>query len=433
MKKSMKKMALGIMTTGTLVVPLAIVASCGSSVADKVDDFPIEAKENPKVWTIDIEGQKYKEYKTLSKVFDGLDAKSFENVVASLEEDTSGRSEKNVIILTAKSGYTIQGEKSISSVDFVPKPPILEITPVPKTPTDITGSELFDVNNFDLLQKLFEGLEYDDLENIDARLNRITSRNVNTSSNSTEYTITLIAKGEFYFVDPEDEKNQIKELTSQVFSVKDIDLKLTIKDKNDLKILKSDIENDNYKSLKTLQKLFNGLDEQNWNNVQVEISDSVIDFDRAYLVTLIAADGYKINGRYTLVSEEFTLPRLLNISPQQVVPNNITHLDLKDLKGNDKDKQLNILSRVFQGIKEADLADLDIEITNMFDNTNIIRVNGSYTITLKVKTDSNVVFLDQNSKEVKQITSKVITIVPVPYQMSIIEKPKIYAIDILGD
>ncbi|MGL5590954.1 MAG: hypothetical protein ACRDCH_02690 [Metamycoplasmataceae bacterium] len=431
MKKSIKKMALGIMTTGTLVVPLTIVASCGSSVADKVDDFEIEPKQNPKVWTVDIEGNKYKEYKTLSKVFEGLDTKSFDNVVASLQKDASGRSDKNVIILTAKSGYTIKGEKSISSVDFIPKPPALEITPIPKTPADITGSELFDVNNIDLLQKLFEGIEYDDLENIETRLNKITYRNVNNNSNSTEYTITLIAKGEFYFVDSEDKDNKIKELTSGIFSVQDIPLNITIKDKP--KILKSDIENDNYKSLKTLQKLFDGLNEQNWNNVQVEISDSIIDFNKAYLVTLIAADGYKINGRYTLVSEEFILPRLLDISPQAVVPNDITHLDLKNLEGNDENKKLTLLSKIFQGIKGVDLTDLDIEITNLLDNTNTIRVNGSYTITLKVKTESNVVFLDEDSKEVKQITSKVITIVPVPYQMSIIERPTIYAIDILNN
>ncbi|MGL5618007.1 MAG: InlB B-repeat-containing protein [Metamycoplasmataceae bacterium] len=419
MKKNMKKMALGVMATGAFLVPLAVV-SCGSSTADEVTDFIIEAKNNPKVRTTDIDNNQYKEYKTLSKVFEGLDYDTLNYVNALLVKGDVSKVNKDRIVLMAKVGYTIKGQKSITSEEFTPLPTIFEITPKPQITTDITSSELLNINNIDFLKKLFEGIEYDDLDNMGVSLSE-----VETKTNPKEYTITLTAKGEFHFnVNGE----EVKSIASSAFTTNDLNLNITIKDKPE--ILKVDIENDNYKSFTTLQKLFVGLTDQNLKNIEaIEINNDDIDFGKEYLVTLIAADGYKINGRHTLVSNEFILPNVLNIKQVTTIPEDITQFDLKK-DGVILYKELAFLQKIFTNINEDDLEHIEIEIISTIDNTSIIKPEGSYVITLKIKDNSNFVFLDQNLNEVKQITSEIISLVPFDYEMSIIENPVILAIDV---
>ncbi|MGL5732879.1 MAG: hypothetical protein ACRCXE_02330, partial [Metamycoplasmataceae bacterium] len=426
MKKNMKKMALGVMTAGAFIVPLAVVASCGSSTADEVTDFSIESKSNPRVRTTDIDDNKYKEYKTLSKLFEGLDTYTLNNVSVSLKGDVAEFSSKNRIVLTANVGYTIKGQKTITSEEFTVLPTVFEITPIIQAPTNISSSDLFNVNNIDFLKRLFEGIEYDDLDNMEVILNESED-----TTNPQEYSITLQAKGEFEFnVGNNVEGEKVKSITSATFTTNDLNLDIKV-NKEKVEILKADIENDNYKSLATLQKLFIGINAQNLKNIEaIEINDDYVDFGQAYLVTLVAADGYKINGRHTLVSNEFILPNVLDIEQVTAIPKNITHLDLKKTDEYNGFKDFEFLKRIFTNIKEDHLEHLEIELTNTTDNTNIIRPEGTYTITLKIKEGANFVFLDWDLNEVKQITSELITLVPFNYQMYSIQSPSIGAIDI---
>ncbi|MGL5205708.1 MAG: hypothetical protein ACRC7B_02225, partial [Metamycoplasmataceae bacterium] len=423
MSKTWKKMALGVMTTGALVVPLAVVASCGSSTASEVADFNIETKNNPKVRFVDVSGNKYKEYKTLAKVFDGIDPSILGNVDASLKYDMVeteySESLKNEIILTAKSGYSIKGKKSITSEEFDVLPNFFEITALEILDNiEITSSDLSNINDINFLQKLFTGIEYDDMDDMDVVINDVLSKN-----SLQKYTITLKAKGEFYF----NNNKEIKSLTSNEFSVIDVDLQIAVK--NNPEILKVDIENDKYKSLETLQKLFDGLTNQNLNAIEtIVINNKNIEFGEEYWITLLAKDGYNINGKNALVSKEFILPTVLKIEQLTSIPENITHLDLKD----DLYKEFNFLSKIFLGLKAADLEHLDIELTNTTNTTPFIIVDGSYTVTLKIKDKSNFVFLD-GDLEVKQITSKKFTLIPFNYVISIKEKPQISVMDVEGD
>ncbi|MGL5684371.1 MAG: hypothetical protein ACRCXQ_01090 [Vagococcus fluvialis] len=102
------------MTTGGLLVPIAVMASCSSS---DVTNYEITPKSNPKLLETDIQGDKYKELSTLEKVFDGLDDNKVKNLNIKLEsinsEDTIYK-----ITLTAKTGFTINGVTTITSQEF---------------------------------------------------------------------------------------------------------------------------------------------------------------------------------------------------------------------------------------------------------------------------------------------------------------------------
>ncbi|MGL5204981.1 MAG: hypothetical protein ACRC63_01900, partial [Metamycoplasmataceae bacterium] len=90
MKKNMKKMALGIIASGGFLIPLAVVASCGSSVADEVTNFEYSVKSTPnKIWISDIRNEKYKDPKTLAKVFEGINNADLNNVSVSLESEVA--------------------------------------------------------------------------------------------------------------------------------------------------------------------------------------------------------------------------------------------------------------------------------------------------------------------------------------------------------
>ncbi|MGL5205090.1 MAG: hypothetical protein ACRC63_02460, partial [Metamycoplasmataceae bacterium] len=187
MKKNMKKMALGVIASGGFLVPLAVVASCGSSATEEVTNFEYSVKSTPnKIWISDIRNEKYKDPKTLAKVFEGINDSDLENINIELESNVAEVSKQNRIILTANNGYSIMGQKSIRSAEFNILPTEFYISPKTEAPNNITSWEI--INNKDdieFLIKLFNGIEEDDLDNIDVE---ITPR---ADINSPSYYVTL--------------------------------------------------------------------------------------------------------------------------------------------------------------------------------------------------------------------------------------------------
>ncbi|MGL5205018.1 MAG: hypothetical protein ACRC63_02090, partial [Metamycoplasmataceae bacterium] len=276
------------------------------------------------------------------------------------------------------------------------------------------------INNKDgieFLIKLFDGIEEDDLDNIDVE---ITPR---ADINSPSYYVTLTAKGEFNFIDKDGDK--IKSIDSVEFSTNNIDLDII--PKNEPVILKRDIEKNNFESLATLEKLFVGINATNVNYVTAEINTSIIEFGGSYLVTLIAKDGYKINDKHVVVSEEFTLPNVIDIEEELLIPNDITHLDIKD-KGYE---DFNFLNKIFVGIDkyENEKHKIDITIKNVETGSSVIRPLASYTITLTIN-NNDYVFLDSNQRESSEITSGIFKLIPFNIEISEIKDPKLGAIDV---
>ncbi|MGL5643675.1 MAG: hypothetical protein ACRCW3_02775, partial [Metamycoplasmataceae bacterium] len=63
MISNLKKIALGIISTGGIVVPLAVVASCSSTTNE--EDLKITAVNNPSVSAEEVAGEDYKSLATL--------------------------------------------------------------------------------------------------------------------------------------------------------------------------------------------------------------------------------------------------------------------------------------------------------------------------------------------------------------------------------
>ncbi|MGL5205710.1 MAG: hypothetical protein ACRC7B_02235, partial [Metamycoplasmataceae bacterium] len=111
--------------------------------------------------------------------------------------------------------------------------------------------------------------------------------------------------------------------------------------KTDPTIISTDIEGDSYKSLRTLQKLFNGITQSDLNNITVtkeNISGSI------YVITLKANDGYTIGGQSTLKSAEFTLSVELDIKAKILSPYEIKSEDVD----NDAFKSYATLQKLFE-------------------------------------------------------------------------------------
>ncbi|MGL5617430.1 MAG: hypothetical protein ACRCWU_00010 [Metamycoplasmataceae bacterium] len=159
MISNFKKLALGVMSVGGLIVPLAVVASCSSTT--KEVDYKIGAIANPRLVWGNIASQNFKTLTTLSKAFIGLNSDNLENLEASIVSVDSSNSYQ--ITLMAKDGYTINNVKEFKSKVFSVDDD-MAISIKTQAPTDIKPVDIEGENykNFSVLSKLFDGADFND-------------------------------------------------------------------------------------------------------------------------------------------------------------------------------------------------------------------------------------------------------------------------------
>ncbi|MGL5643880.1 MAG: hypothetical protein ACRCW3_03875 [Metamycoplasmataceae bacterium] len=304
MISNIKKMALGIMSIGGIVVPLAVVASCGSTAKDV--NLVITDKTNPVVTEQDIAGDNYKSLATLEKIFDGITANDLANVTVTKE---TVNVDEYVIVLTAKEGYTIGGKTTLRSATF--KLSIdMEITaktnPVVRQ-DDIEGEGY---RTLGTLEKIFDGISASDLDNLTVTIEGPVAGN---------YVITLTAKDGYSI-------NGQKTYKSASFSLSTINMEITAKPNPVVRL--EDIEGEKYKTLATLEKIFDGISASDLDNLTVTIEGPVAN---NYAVTLTAKDGYAIDGEKTLKSTAFALLAIdMEIIAKTLAPNEIKPEDVEN-------------------------------------------------------------------------------------------------------
>ncbi|MGL5733130.1 MAG: hypothetical protein ACRCXE_03600 [Metamycoplasmataceae bacterium] len=381
MVSKIKKMSLGLITISASVIPLIAITSCGSSIDDY--NFNIEVKVNPKVRIFDVKDQNFKNINTLVKVFDGLDSNHLENLSISLEGKVTENSTHR-IVLTANEGYLIKGLETLKSNEFTLLPNVFEITPIANPTVNLTYSQLLDnLKDINLLKSLFGGIESGDLDNI----------YISLESNNFSHTVTLTAKDDFHFIV---NGEKVKSIVSFAFSTKEINLDISIK--NNPIVVKEDIENEKYKTLATLQKLFNGINSSNINNVSAEINTPEGGSQTHFRVILIAREGYKINDKQAILSNEFIIPIVLSTKVKNDVPSDISYLEL----GDGGYKELSFLQKFFLELEADDLKNIEVTISNQGANGDF-QPFSSHKITLIAKEGYS--FLDSYNTKIDRITS----------------------------
>ncbi|MGL6124870.1 MAG: hypothetical protein ACRC1F_00045 [Metamycoplasmataceae bacterium] len=388
--KQMKKIKLGAISGGSLIVPLILVASCSST--SILDNYKITAKTNPEtIYESDVKGDRLNTVETLSLMFDGINATNIKNITATLIPiDT--RAKEHKIRLTANEGYTINDKKEWDSTVFTPQPStIIEIEQQKTAPTNISFTDIENdgYKNINVLEKLFTNIKEADKANLED-----ISLSGDTPTPGSTHKVTLTAKRGFAF---KVDNKEVSKLESVEFTTVLIDLNITdIEPVNP--ILNTDIEGENYKSIATLKKLFSGNDDD-FANVNIKLENPVN--SPKNIIILTAKPGYSINGAESLPSREFDVKMALYIKPVATVPSDINFVDIKDGKYMD----IAILKRLFDGIEETDKENMTITMTNEAGS-------GLHKMTLAAK--GNFVFLDDDGKESKEIsvefTSKDITL-----------------------
>ncbi|MGL5205188.1 MAG: hypothetical protein ACRC63_02970, partial [Metamycoplasmataceae bacterium] len=273
---------------------------------------------------------------------------------------------------------------------------------------DYTHLELTNdvIHSFNFLKSLFNGIEEDDLDNLEISLeNEIHS-----------HTITLTAKDDFYFL-----VNGEKTKTIVSHPFKTLGININITKINNPTITRNDIESENYKTLETLEKLFNGINQSILDNISVEISN-----EANIRIILIANEGYRINGANEYSSDGFIISIILNITPKLQVPNNITHVDLE----NDGFKTLSVLNKLFDGIETKDLEFMDITVPNRQPNGDFWPYE-YYEIVIKPK--EGYIFLDNSGTNINELKSVRFRTSEVIFDIETLSNPIIDNADITND
>ncbi|MGL5732785.1 MAG: hypothetical protein ACRCXE_01825, partial [Metamycoplasmataceae bacterium] len=363
---NLKKIALGIMTTGGLLVPLSVMASCNSS---DVVDYKITAKSDPKLVRADISGENYKTLSTLEKVFDDLDADKLKNLTVKKDAINEGTIYK--ITLTANEGYTIN-EKSTLESNNIPIPDeSLDITAKDIIPQELNRDEVDSENlkTLPTLRQLFNlsGItqSYID-EGIEVQLKESTSR-------SGEYFVLLTAKIGFNI-------NGLTSIPSKSFDIKIVDLAIQSKSSIDGIVNPADIAGENFKNYSLLMKLFEGpsFNAKNLENLNIEMETHIE--GSVYRIKISPKKGFTINGGTAiLVSANFPVGTTdFAISAIVDVPSDITEEDIR---------LENIGTRVFLR-KLFEINDLQQLHLDEGINASLVEVTSGrvYKITLTAKT-----------------------------------------------
>ncbi|MGL5733025.1 MAG: hypothetical protein ACRCXE_03075, partial [Metamycoplasmataceae bacterium] len=364
MKANLKKIALGVMTTGGLVVPLGVIASCSSSTID----YNIKSITHPILTNDDLVDDHYKELVTLEKVFTGVNADNINNYKVTMAQITNGG--VYTIILETKSGYTINGKTKIYSDHFTLSMNVVSHNISNKNNPKINREDILDDKYRELstLNKVFNGMNSGNINDFDISLQTITS--------DKTYTITLTAKYGYTI-------NGTSTLVSNEITLQKENLPITKKIVTPDRILNDDVVGDNLSSINTLQKFFNlGNLTQVQLNAGIDVNLQQVDTTN-YVIVLTAKNDFTINGLNNIISNSFKFEIIsLSITKNTSVP-----IDIKpsDIEGN-KFKELSLLSKLFSG---PDLTQSNID-NNLIVELNPIVVGSKYTITIRAKSDYSI-------------------------------------------
>ncbi|MGL5590466.1 MAG: hypothetical protein ACRDCH_00105 [Metamycoplasmataceae bacterium] len=316
MISNLKKLALGIMSVGGILVPLAVVASCGSTAEDV--NLTITDKNNPLVTEKDLSGDNYKTLATLEKLFNGITASNFANVTATKEEISAT---EYVITLTANEGYTIGGQKTLKSKTFTLAVDV-EMKAKGLAPYEIKA---VDVDNdafksYATLQKLFT---FDTAVVTEELINRALVVTMTPTTGNLPRTVTLTANSGFAV-------DGMLSLDSAQFVIPInyvIEKEATVP--TDIK--PSDIVDDKYKMWEVVSKLFTGADFQEGmlGNLNIELIEVTV--GQTYQIKLTPRSDFYINdGLDGIVSDEFTVLVTNLTITNKTSPTDITRRKLEE-------------------------------------------------------------------------------------------------------
>ncbi|MGL5732657.1 MAG: hypothetical protein ACRCXE_01130, partial [Metamycoplasmataceae bacterium] len=366
MKKNIKKIATGVVLAGGFLVPLAAIAASGSLVANNNTNYNIESKTNPKVRIIEVKDDQYMSIETLSKVFNGLDNTSLENVNVSFEGEVSAYSQNNKIVLTAKDGFLLNGVKSITSEEFVVLPMLLEISPTSNDKVEMSKADLMTLSDMNSLNQLFTGVDSEDLDYIDISFGKV--------KNNSNLDVILTAKDDFQF---EVNGQEVKTISTSVFVNEGIDANFLL---NDITVNHGPMVNNELTSeqrvealeYSSLQPFFTGI---TWDTIdKIEKAEWIQNSYGSFKIVLTAKYGYLFSPiSNTLTSNDFVLKvNFTAINPQ------IVDASIADLKRRVELREITALQTFFGGI---DWTNIDkIESAKWEQNS-----FGSFKVTIKVR------------------------------------------------
>ncbi|MGL5643436.1 MAG: hypothetical protein ACRCW3_01530, partial [Metamycoplasmataceae bacterium] len=254
------------------------------------------------------------------------------------------------------------------------------------------------------LRKLFNIPNDEDFNKFDAKVDK-----EDFTGSGTTHIITLTAKDNFTFADG---KVITKEFNLEtVLNIKPIKL-------NSLILSREDVE-ENLNTFETLSKLF-GLSQEDVN--EKKVTATLIGTPgnaTSHTISLKTKEGFIFfNDKYELISDSFTLETILTITRVESDPQNITHLDLQNIGY----KTIDVLEKLFLGIKPSDLNFIDIKITDLPDN-GVFEFNKNYIITITAI--NGYIFNDVNGKETRTLSSVSFKTVAVMWDISSLPNPSI--------
>ncbi|MGL5618006.1 MAG: hypothetical protein ACRCWU_03085 [Metamycoplasmataceae bacterium] len=393
-----KRILMVTMSVSASIIPAIAITSCGSSIVDD-SKFIIESKTNPKVRIFDVKDNNYWNINTLLKIFDGISQDNINHLdVSVIGNNEVYEGSTHQIVLSAKEGYSINDLETLTSNEFTLLPNVFEYNSIKDVQVNYNHNELTHnlINNIDFLKNIFNGMQPGDLDNL----------KVSLEHEDFSYTITLNAKDDFYFLV---NGEKVKFITSHPFTTLNINLIIT--KKNNPIIIREDMINGNYKSLRTLEKLFNDINQSDLENMTVEI-----DNQSNVKIILIANEGYLINGEKEFSSDFFSVSIILDITPKTEDPKDITHVDLQ----NDGYKSIEILEKLFNGINKLDLLFMDVTVSNKLPNEDFIPYD-DYIIIIKPK--NGYIFLDNFGRPISELNSFTFRTVDVIYDIEALPNP----------
>ncbi|MGL6124873.1 MAG: hypothetical protein ACRC1F_00060, partial [Metamycoplasmataceae bacterium] len=346
-------------------------------------EISLKIAKHPKienVFSSDIKPINLQSFNTLKKIF-LIDEADVKHVSAELKTDWPNG--QMSIVLRAKDGFIFfqNDDKKLESDPFDLTNVELAINAknVPESivSTDIIPSKL---QSLDTLRKLFDGndLNLQNVFNFKATLL--------TNKPNGKMSVLLEAKPGYSFA------GTAPKIESEPFDLANIELSISKKPSASGQILSTEIANQDNISIDTLKKLFEGTDLEE-NNIgdkfTVHIEDGA---NNAKIIVLKATSGFSFaGGDNELKSEEFLVTTVLDISPVDVIPTDIKFIDLM----NSGYEDIKILEKLFKNIKESDIPNITIEMTNK-DKV------GEHIITLTA--NSNYTFIDGNGGVISNIS-----------------------------
>ncbi|MGL5205281.1 MAG: hypothetical protein ACRC63_03450, partial [Metamycoplasmataceae bacterium] len=249
---------------------------------------------------------------------------------------------------------------------------------------ELTAEDVLD-NQFmklETLEKVFNGINEDNLKNLTVTKQVITNGGVHTLVLNTKNGYTIQGKNM---------------LVSEHFTLMTNNFDYNITKKINPQLDRENIDDEEYMKLSTLEKVFDGINENNLKNLTVSLN--TVNAGKDYIITLNANHGYTINGLTTLISNQLSFEINLIISPKILNDFEILAIDVKDNNFRSFET-INKLFHLDSSITEIALNQaVSFEISPMIDNQPLsvkLIANNGYTINDLETLDSNSFILPIN-------------------------------------